>query len=141
MISPLYLWLYQETDREHKGMRFIFKTFDNGNLNVSFPSMVFARSEQAKQARALRKRREAVATKIAFVLAAPCLFVYFTNYQEPTMAWLYEQGLLPKYGIMQFIEGRQVIDWDRVMVSGIAGALFTTVGYVIALPIVRRIVK
>lgn len=141
MISPLYLWLYQETDREHKGIPFAFKAFDNDHLKVSFPSMVFARSEQAKQARALKKRREAVATKIAFVLAAPCLFMYFVNYQEPIMAWLYEQGLLPKYGIMQFIEGRQVVDWDRIMVSGIAGGLLTTIGYVIALPIVRRIVK
>lgn len=103
--------------------------------------MVFARSEQAKQERARRKRREAVATKIAFVLAAPCLAIYFMSFQTQVMAWLYEQSLLPNYGIMQLFEGRQTIDWDRVMVSGIVGAVLMLIGYMIAWPIARLVVR
>lgn len=117
------------------------KQFDNSNRNMPFSSMVFARSEQAKRERALKKRREAVASKIAFLLAMPCLAIYFMNYKYTTMTWLSEQGLLPKYGIMQFLEGRQMLDWDQVMVSGIAGGLFMTIGYIVAWPFAKILVR
>lgn len=86
---------------------------------------------------ALKKRRKAAATKLAYIIMTPLLIMFFVFWREPTMAWLYANGILPDYGVMQFMDGRTMVDWDRTLVAAAAGAASGLVGYLIATPVVR----
>jgi hypothetical protein len=102
---------------------------------------VYDSADQIARARSLRKRRKAAANKLSYVIMLPVFVAFFALWREPTMAWLYANAVLPDYGVMQFMDGRPSVDWDRVLVAGVVGAVIGGVGYMIARPLVGIFVR
>ena len=103
--------------------------------------MYFNTADQIARQRALKKQRKALSNCIIIIVAIPLFFVFFTIYREPTMIWLYSNDILPDYGVMQFVEGRSRVNWDRHLVSGVVGGAIGLIGSIVAYPIVRIFVR
>ena len=80
-------------------------------------------ADQIARQRSLIKRRKAATNRLTILLMVPFLILFFVFLRETTDVWLYNNGILPDYGIAQLFEGRQQVNWDRVLVSGVVGAL------------------